>query len=63
MKLLLEAELRCASHEAYAANCALCRWLRDFEEELRLVKEHRNRMVKDLEKKLATREILIVGVR
>ena len=63
LSTLANVTLRCRGHENSAPNCAQCRWLKDFEEDLRLVRVHRANLMADLEKKLGTREIIIVGVK
>lgn len=63
MKFLGEVEIRCAQHEVEDRRCDVCSFVRDTTEELQLIKEHRQRVVQEITKRLTTREVVMVGLR
>jgi hypothetical protein len=63
MKSLAEVEFRCREHENHVGFCDICLWLQQFEEDLQLVKNHRARLHKELEKRLAEKKVIMVAIR
>ena len=63
MRLLGEVEIRCAKHPNLDLTCEVCHFMMKTEEEIQLIKGHRLKVVKEIEKKLASRELIMVGLR
>ena len=63
MRGLGQIEIRCRDHEAYDAQCEICRFLQRAERQILSLRGQRDGVFRQLRQRLAKRDVVMIDLR